>query len=194
MLPTLLILSALLVTLLAKHTRKGSRRRPFNLRRVRVQANFGVGALAAADVVVGVITAATTGTLRVMSIKASWSIVNLADAVDGGFEFGVAHSDYTAAEIEECIESQASMDIGDKVANEQSNRLVRTIGVISNTGGAVAASELIFNDGRPVKTKLNWLLSIGDTLNMWVRNSSGTIYTTGSSLSVIGEIWVKDSV
>ncbi len=190
MLEILLIIAALL----GAARKRPTRRRRFNLRRVRAQANFGVGALAAADVVVGVITAATTGSLRVMSLKMSWTLVNLGAAIDGGFEFGVSHSDYTAAEIEECLESQASMDLGDKIAQEQGNRLVRSIGVISPKGTAIAGGEVAYKDGQPITTKLNWHLSIGDTLNMWVRNSSVTIYTTGTSLSSFGQIWVKDSV
>ncbi len=176
----------------AKNYGKKSYHRNYRLRKVRSQANFGIGALAAADVVVGVLSGTLTNTLRVISCNGSWTIINLAAAVDGGFEFGVSHSDYTAAEIEECLEAQSSMDLGDKVAQEQANRLVRTIGTISPEGTALVGGEISFNEGKPVKVRLNWLLSIGDTLNMWVRNGTGTVYTTGSALAFVGELWVKD--
>ncbi len=132
--------------------------------------------------------------MRVMSINLNWLISNLAAVADGGFEFGVAHSDYSAAEIEESLEASGAIDVGDKVAQEQSNRLVRTIGTISPSGIDTIGGEVGFLGGRPVKTRLNWLLSIGDTLQAWVRNSTGTVYTTGSSLGWGGDMWVKDSV
>ncbi len=130
--------------------------------------------------------------MRFMSIKANWSIADIGASIDDTFQFGVAHSDYSAAEIEECLESQAAIDPGNKTELERSNRLVRTIGVI--TGDGVITAGIRFNQGRPVKTKLNWLMTIGDTLSVWVRNGSGTVYTTGAKISTIGDLWVKDSV
>ncbi len=176
---------------MAKKGRKGRR---FQLRKVRIQGGVSIGALAAADAMSGVMTTVGTTPYRVMSIDNNWSITNLGAAIDDGFEFGVAHSDYTAAEIEECLESQASIDYGDKVAAEQANRLVRTIGVITNMGTALVGAGIQYNDGRPVKVRLNWLMSIGDGLQVWVRNSSAVVYTTGASISFIGHMWVKDSV
>ncbi len=174
--------------------KKGSKRRRFNLRRVRAQGGFSIGALAAADVGAGAMTTGGTNAYRMMSIDVNWSLANLGAAIDDTFEFGVAHSDYTAAEIEECLESQASIDRGDKVVEEQSRRLVRSIGVITPQGTAIAGGGVQFNDGIPVKTRLNWFMSTGDFLNVWVRNGSATIYTTGSSITWIGKMWVKDSV
>ncbi len=170
--------------------RKG--KRSFNLRRVRLQSFLAAGALVSGDVISGAATAATTGSMRVMSIKASWNLSDKGASDDDGYQFGVAHSDYTAAEIEECLESQASIDLGDKVAQEQSNRLVRVIGTMS--GAAGAGGGLQFNDGKTISTKLNWFLSIGDTLNMWIRNGSGATWVTGALLLPIGDLWVKDSV
>ncbi len=129
--------------------------------------------------------------MRFISLHASYSISNLAAVIDDSFAFGVAHGDYSAAEIEECLEAGGAMDIGDKIAREQANRLVREIGTIN--GSAQSAGEgLTFNDGKPVKTKLNWLMGEGDPLQMWVRNNSATVYTTGSQLTIAGKLWVKD--
>ncbi len=193
MLEIFLILVGILIPLGAAKRGRG-RRRSFNLRRVRIRTNGAIGALAAADVVSFAMHPAGVGTMRVMSIKLNWAVINLAAIADGSFEFGVAHSDYSAAEIEESLEASGAIDVGDKVAQEQSNRLVRTIGTINSAGEATVNGEISFLGGRPVKTRLNWLLSIGDTLHAWVRNSSGVIYTTGSSLGWGGEMWVKDSV
>ncbi len=156
-------------------------------------ATVAVGALAAGDVIEAGITGVATEMYRLMSIKCAWSITDVGAAIDDGFEFGVAHSDYTAAQIEEALEATTSMDLGDKLAQEKANRLVRLIGTISG-GVTTAAGGLAFNDGRPIKTRLNWKMTTGDTLVGWVRNASGVIYTTGALLSVIGDLWLKDSV
>ncbi len=171
--------------------KKGRKSRRFNLRKVRVAAAAVIGALAALDVTKTAATSATASTLRVISVDCSYAWSDKAD-IDDGAQFGWAHSDYSAAEIEECLEASSSIDIGDKVEQERANRLVREIGIIAgaNTGGAGSGAS--FNQGMPVKTRLNWLLSIGDTLDLWVRNSSGVVYTTGSTLVASGNLWVKD--
>ncbi len=181
----------LLLVLLPLAVKKGRRRR-FNLRKVRITPAVTIGALATLAVVKSVGTSATTSTLRFMSIDMSWAITDLAANVDDAFQFGVAHSDYTAAEIEECLEATASMGIGNKVQQERANRLVREIGTISPTGGTIVNSGIGFNGGIPVKTKLNWLMAIGDTLDVWVRNGSGTVYSAGTILAGTGTLWVKD--
>ncbi len=174
--------------------KKPARKRQFNLRRVRVNGTVGIGALASKDVGIGVVSAATVGTCRFMSVDCSYTWSDIAALIDDALEFGIAHSDYTAAEIEECLEASGSMDIGDKVAQEQANRLVRSIGTMSPEGDANVDGGTKFDGGRRVKTKLNWLMSIGDTLTYWVRNGSDTIYTTGSGLTILGDLWIKPSV
>ncbi len=166
------------------------RRRKFNLRQVRVFGSSVVGALASLDVVSNSITVASLNPYRIVSVNASFSLGNLGAAIDDGFEFGFAHSDYSAAEVEECLEASGSIDIGDKVAQEQSNRLVRSIGIISSEG-AITGGGAKWNSGEKVRIKLNWQIGIGQTLNLWIRNGSGTVYTTGASLLMAGSIWVK---
>ncbi len=176
---------------MAKHGGRGrGRRRAFNLRRVRVQQSLAPGALATGDVTVGPLTAAITDPLRIVSVNFTYAITDVKAVPDDGFEFGLAHSDYTAAEIEECLENQSAIDLGDKIAQEQANRLVRHIGIM--TGQTAVNAGYTFNDGRPVKTKLNWRMSSGDTLNLWIRNASDTVWTTGSNLVSNGDMWIKD--
>ncbi len=141
------------------------------------------------DVASGVLIGPFLNKLRVVSVIAAYSWTGN-QPEDDSMEFGIAHGDYTAAEIEECLESQGSVDFGDKIEQERANRLVRSIGII--TGGEAAAAGGAFNDGKPVKTRLNWLLTEGESTVMWVRNGSGVIYTTGSNLVVSGDMWVKD--
>ncbi len=145
--------------------------------------------LSPADLVSGSLSGATTATTRIVSAKLMFSWIDKT-AADGAMEFGLAHSDYSAAEIEECLEASTSMAVGDKLANERANRLVRSLGTITGNQN-VALGEAAFNDGNPIHVKLNWLLEIGQNLTIWMKNSSGTIYSTGSSISVLGDLWVK---
>jgi len=170
--------------------RKPRRRRKFNLRRVRVNGAVVIGALAALDVTQGAVTVASLNPFRIMSVHASYSLSGLGATIDDGQEFGISHSDYSAAEIEECLEAASAIDIGDKVAQEQANRLVRSIGIMS--GADVTGGNRHFNDGRKIRTKLNWAIGIGQTLNYWIRNGSGVVYTTGATLLVAGDLWIKD--
>lgn len=171
---------------------RGRRRRSFNLRRVRVAASLAVGALDPSDVISGTITNVTPSPLRIISAHLTFGLSDLGATADDGQEFGIAHSDYTAAEIEECLEAAGSIDLGDKVSQERANRLVRSVGQM--TGAPGTGAGLSWNDGRPVKLKLNWVLTVQDSLVAWVRNASGTVYTTGASLDVFGSLWVRDSV
>ncbi len=169
---------------------KKSSKRRFNLRKVRVESSLAVGALAASDVVVSPLTATSSNTYRVTSIKASYAVVDVPAIIDGAYQFGIAHSSYTAAQIEECIEATGAVDIGNLVSQEQANRLVREIGTISPTGQTTPGMEISYNEGRPVKTKLNWKIGIGDTLMLYVRNGSSVVYTTGALIKSKGEMWV----
>ncbi len=159
------------------------------MRKVRVATSVAIGALATGDLGTGVLTLAASDTYRLVTTKLAYSWTDVQAVIDDTMEFGLAHSDYSAAEIEECIEAGASIDLGNKVQQEQANRLVRTIGVF-NQGTHDVGAGASFNDGLPVKVKLNWKMSIGDTLNVWFRNGSGVVYTTGSSISAIGDIWI----
>ncbi len=177
-----------LCVLLAAHRRK---RRRYNLRKVRIAASSDVGALAALDVASNVIINAASDTYRLISIIASYAWSGKA-LVDDACSFGLAHSDYTAAEIEECLEAVTAIDLGDKVAQERANRLVREIGTFGSGPAVAGDGGMMFNDGRRVKTRLNWLMSIGDQIQLWMRNGSGVIYTTGSSITIDGEFYLKD--
>ncbi len=174
---------------MAKHGR-GRRKRSFNLRKVRVSTASAVGALASLDVVSLPMTNTPSNSMRIISIDGTWGLADLGATSDDGQEFGVSHSDYTDTEVEACLEAAGSIDVGDKVSQEVANRLVRTIGQF--TGAPGTGAGLSFNDGRPMKTRLNWQMAIGDFLRVWIRNGSGTVYTTGATVLFNGHIWVKD--
>ncbi len=164
---------------MAKH---GKRR--FNLRRVRVTPSLALGTLSPAIVIAGGISGAASNTYRAVSVHMTWTAELL---LEGPVIVGYAHSDYTITEIKESIEASASIDPGRKIEREKANRLVRLV-------GALSPDEDSLNDGRPVKTKLNWLIAPGDEVNAFAYNDSSAVLTTGAIIHPTGTLWVKDSV
>ncbi len=124
------------------------------------------------------------------SIVTTWSVDNL-QPLDGPLIFGVAHSDYTVAEITEVIATGGSWDSGNLISQEISKRKVRQVGVIS--GINVAIVDYVHNEGRPVKTKLNWMLQTGDGLQMWMFNRGAAVTVTGATLKCSGfaNLWQR---
>ncbi len=168
--------------------KRGGLRRKFNLRRVRVTPTLALSTLAAATALTVGLTGNADGAYRCVSIKQTWSIKEMT-AGQGPILFGYSHSDYTVAEIKEAIEAAAAISVGNKIAQEQANRLVRLVGSFQpdDTG------EQEFNDGEPVSTKLNWLIPIGKEVDLFVYNDDTSDLTTGGRVSASGDMWVKDS-
>ncbi len=114
----------------------------------------------------------------ISSLVGSWSLANktVSDG-QGPLIFGVMHSDYSTAELEEWIETTSSWNEGDLVQREVAGRKIRQIGVFGEAEGA-SVGVIDFNNGRPVKTKLNWILLEGQTLDLWVYNTGGNALAT----------------
>ncbi len=120
------------------------------------------------------------------SIVASWSLANMV-AGQGPILFGVAHSDYTAAEIEEVLENTSSWDLGNLPQQEIARRKVRIIGQMIgefDTG----TTDTRFNGGKAVRTKLNWMLKTGATLKLWAYNLGANLTTTSPDLRCSGHV------
>ncbi len=176
----------ILVLVLAAKRGRG-RRRKFNLRRVRLNPEMPLLTPASDIVVLQAMTAVAVSTYRAISVKVMWTLMNLTSG-EGPVTVGLAHSDYTVTEIKECLEAQAGIDPGNKVEQERANRMVRVVGSFSGGGGGQT-----LNDGKPISTKLNWLIAIGRTVVMWAYNEDTATLTTGAVLNVSGNLWVKDS-
>ncbi len=105
----------------------------------------------------------------ISSLVCTWALDQLTGP-QGPLFVGVAHSDYSDAEIEAVIEAAGTWDRGNKIARELAKRLIRTIGSFGPSEGGVV-EDLVLNNGLPIKTKLNWMLQTGDTLKIWIYNS-----------------------
>lgn len=150
-----------------------------NYFRARVIEQLGIGALAASDVIASPPSNTMETAGRVSSIKATWSLSGMTTG-EGPVAVGVAHPDYTAAEIEEALEA-ATSGLDDRTSLEHSRRLVREVGVFAEDGQ--------LNNGRPVKTKLNWpYAEDAAPLQFWAYNLSTSALTTGTLLAVLGQL------
>ncbi len=120
----------------------------------------------------------------VSSEVCSYTLSGWTPLLDAGpIVFGVAHSDYSAAEIEQWLEDAGTWTEGNKIAREVGARFIRQIGVFRNPDTTDDSTR--FNDGRMKKTKLNWLLSSGQTLTLWVYNSGSVAVSAATGAEVI---------
>ncbi len=122
------------------------------------------------------------------SLRAIWSVSNWTAAANvGPLLVGVAHSDYTAAEIEEWIEQTGSWDEGNLVSQEVGKRKIRTVGTLDATQAVTETVSL--NDGKAITTKLGWILTQGQTLDVWAYNlGSAAFATTSPQLRTQGHV------
>ncbi len=175
-----LLLIALVVGIgfigLAKRGR--GKRRMGRYIRGNVDENLSVGTLAAGTLISAVFDETVNERTLVSSVVASWSLSNMTPAEGVGLlVVGVAHSDYTDAEIEAYIENTGSWNEGDKIQQrEVGKRLIRRVGQFAAPSAAVSAVTL--NDGKPIKTKLNWILLQGQTLRYWAYNQGTAAFAT----------------
>ncbi len=154
-----------------------------------------IGSTLAANTLVGSnIAQVTVDTCRISSIKCSYSLNNLTPLQNmGPIIVGVAHSDYTDAEVEQWLETAGSWDRGNTSAREQRSRMVRQIGRFSIGPDGSAADAHVLNGGRPIKTKLNWLLTEGQTVKFWAFNAGSVANaTTNPNFEIQGSanLWI----
>ncbi len=167
-------------TPVAKHQKRGR-----GFRVPQIDNGIALGALAANDLVSEGGGTATDSDIWLMSIDTVVGLHNLT-AGQGPILVGVAHSDYTDAEIEEWVENVTSWTRSDKISEERSRRKIRQIGIFSG----VAAEETL-NDGKPIRTKCQWALTDGQALNFWAYNSSGAVLTTGGEVDFFGKAYTR---
>ncbi len=158
---------------MAKNKRGGSSRRK-GYRYLIVDESLSVGNLTTKDVIADDFDVSVDEDTFMISAKLVWGTSGFTVG-EGPLIVGLAHNDYTAAEIEEHLEEVASWDEGDQIAGERRRRKIRTVGTFP-----LAAQDEVLNDGRPLKTKLGFWIQDGHTLKTWAYNpTTGTIATGG---------------
>ncbi len=146
--------------------------------RGRINENLSLGSLAAATLIGVAFDENVNERSLVSSIVATYSLADVASAANRGpVMVGIAHGDYTDAEIEAVIENTGSWNEGAKPQQEISKRLVRMIGTFPSTESATETDVL--NDGKPIRTKLNWILNQGQGLRLWGYNTGTAALLAG---------------
>ncbi len=152
-----------------------------------IDEDHGYTALASKDVALTVFDETVNERTLVSSIVATYSNKGLTpEAGVGPIMVGICHSDYTAAEVEAFIETTGSWDEGDLVQQEVAARKIRRIGVFEEDS---ALETETLNDGKPIKTKLNWILNQGQTLSLWTYNmGTAPVSTTAPVANAQGHV------
>ncbi len=178
----LLVAGAMLALGLAK--KRGKKRSMGRYIKGNVDEDFALGTLAGNTAILEASQVVGERT-RITSIDCSWTLSDFTPGDNvGPIECGVAHSDYSLAEIEEVLEATSSWNEGDKISQEIQRRLVRRIGVFQHSD---ALEDSVLNEGQPIKTRLNWILNAGQGLNFWVYNQgSGSLATTDPNMHIVG--------
>ena len=160
--------------------------------RGQIEVNKDLGTFQAQDVQVAATLDTVVEKTLLSSIKCLYATGRWVDSEDDGpIMVGVAHIDYTAAQIESWLEAIDTWDEGDLLAQEVNKRLIRKIGVFSSPRSDTAFSHL--NDGKPIRTKLNWLLKSGETVQFWFYNQGSSAFTTGPHVLISGQanLWPR---
>ncbi len=192
-LESLAVMAFLLGIALAARKRSRRRRHFGNYIPGNIQLDIVLTTLAAATGVLAA-TATVDDTTRITSVRASYSLEDMTQGAGiGPIVCGVAHSDYTLAEVEAWIKLTTGWSQANMVSKEISGRRIRRIGTFpgSNTDGSGIS---VLNDGKPIRTKLNWEVTEGQGLNFWAFNTgSNAIATTVPRVHVEGKanLWTQ---
>lgn len=160
--------------------RKGNKRR--GVRATRVKATITLGTLAADTLLSANLCTGPDEKIFLISADLVWAMRGHT-AGEGPISLGLAHGDYTDAEKEAWLESQAGFDTGDLVSQEVNRRKCREVGSFD---GQATTEKL--NLGTKVRTPLRFALEEGKNLDIWAYNE-GAQLTTGTVVEVSGKIY-----
>ncbi len=147
-----------------------------------IEDNIELGTLGAKALISTPVSDVVTERTWLSSVVCSWTLTDFTNAADDGpILVGVAHSDYTDAEIEAFIEQSTSWDEGDLVSQEIARRKIRIIGSL-----ATNISDASLKDGEMVKTMCKWILTTGNNIDLWAYNQGSTALTDGAVVNVAG--------
>ncbi len=161
--------------------------------RGNIDLDFALGTLAAQTGLRTALAATVAERTLISSVVAQYSMsgYTVLDNV-GPITVGFSHSDYSLVEIEQWIEqTTGAWSEADLVAREISNRKIRKIGTFDPV---VGLATMTLNDGKPIRTKLNWILNAGQTLAFWAYNQGAVaVGTTDPDVHMSGHanLWPR---
>ncbi len=162
--------------------------------RGNIDVNQSLGTLAGSTGILGAISDVVEEKALISSIVCTYALEGMTQGDNiGPISVGVAHSDYILSEIEAWIEQVTGWAEGDLQAREVANRLIRKIGTWpADPAGDLGAAVL--NDGKSIKTKLNWVLTTGQNVTFFFYNEGGSpLATTNPNAHVVGHanLWPR---
>lgn len=147
----------------------------------QIQNSLALSTLGGRAAVSGDVTDTVTEKAWLSSVKATWSLAKfIAGTDDGPIQIGLAHSDYTTAEILEWINQTASWDQGDRIGQEIAKRQIRRVGVFDTPPDLGVADTVVLNDGKPITTKCGWQLKTAESVKIWAFNQGSSAIATGA--------------
>ncbi len=159
-----------------------------------VALDVALSTLAAQDVVTSPFPNVDTQ-MRCSSIVAAWTLQGgtSAGTGQGPLIVGLAHGDYSTAEILEWFASNAGIQ-ADMIQQEHANRKCRHVGDMwTQDSGAGAAGTAMgrLKNGSKIRTKMQWHLAEGADLAFWARNTdSAAVVNASTALTVTGTVYV----
>ncbi len=137
----------------------------------------------------GVVVKTDNGAVVVDRVYALWAkgvwTLQSNTAGDGPLMVGLAHGDYTAAEIEESIEATGSWDQSNRIAQEQARRKVRRVGTFDGLLGSEKLAQ-----GEEIFRKLGFMIEDGETISAWARNTDADARQAAGTINFNGIICV----
>ncbi len=188
----MLLIYIILIAMLGMAGRP-KRRRMGRYIRGDMDEQLALSTLAAKTAVKGNFDQVVNGRTFVSSVVATWALSEFTKSTgDGPILVGIAHGDYSAAEIEAWIENSGSWDEGDLVQQEVGKRKIRRVGIFHTPDDE--AQAVVLNDGKPIRTKCGWILNDGATLSHWAYNlGTSALATTSPTLNTQGHanLWPR---
>jgi len=139
---------------------------------------------------------ATTDNFRMLKGEVTAILSGLTAAEGQGLLFGIADGDLTLVEIEEALDLNGPLDMGDLVIAEQAGRPVFVLGVYEIM--EVASTQGLFRDkltGAPMIThKTRWTFRDASKGWNYFVYSPGAAFTTGATVKIHAKsfgVWVN---
>ncbi len=147
---------------------------------------IGDGAVVAANVHTGEFTE----DFFAISADLQVQVRDLASGQGTPSSWGIAHGDYTVAEIQEHL-GVSLLGPANKIEQERSRRLVRNVNSFESDPTEV--DQIRSTDGEK-RVKIRFMIEDGNHLNIWFKNRTGVAFTTGATLEWSGTLygrWVR---
>ncbi len=149
---------------------------------------ISLGAMTSNQILEGILLDTLLQPLRVISVDVGFRLESETNE-DIVLDFGLNHAAYTVTQIGECIDARpVSRD--DKVAIEQSNRLVRPVGTVYHNSTSTEDADL-WDDGRLHRIRLNWRIGQPESLAYYVVNRSAATLSTGAVVTMTGTAYCR---